>query len=269
MNAAADKRPMLFVLVSFILFVLLLMLPINTLFQAFWGEISDPQTEIVLKIVKRVIAAAVFLAYLFGTGSTTLLRRPVGSVAFPAFTGALLLSSNLSAVFFDLQAWRIWGTAPFTVALTAANCLAVALFEELAFRGAILTLLLKRFGGSRRGAVAAVALSSALFGLVHLVNLAGSPDLTVETLLQPLYTAAIGMVLAVVVLRTGSIWYAVLLHALFNFIGDLPLLLPAGLGANEAVASILDIWSVAVYLPLLLLCGIALIKSMTAAAYTL
>lgn len=80
-------------------------------------------------------------------------------------------------------------------------CLAIipAIAEELAFRGAVLTMLRRRMstGG-------AIALSSLLFGLVH-----GSA-------FRLLPTAALGVVLAVLAIRTRSIWPGVIAHALTN-----------------------------------------------------
>ncbi len=83
------------------------------------------------------------------------------------------------------------------------------LTEELAFRGVLLNGLLER------GVWPAVLVSSALFGLMHLSNLAlGSPWYSV--LLQVGFAAMAGTGYAAMRLRTGSLWPPILLHALFD-----------------------------------------------------
>lgn len=73
------------------------------------------------------------------------------------------------------------------------------LFEELICRGVVLESLRGRFG-----VVGAWALSSLFFGAIHL-----QPQLSVNALFM-------GMILGYVVIRTGSLWSAILLHAINN-----------------------------------------------------
>lgn len=75
----------------------------------------------------------------------------------------------------------------------------------------------------------------------------------------------IGLVLAVMVLRTGSIWGGVVIHALFNLAGDLPELLPSTLVDSAALTEFFEVWSVAVYLPFILLAAGVLMKCMNRA----
>ena len=74
-----------------------------------------------------------------------------------------------------------------------------AVVEEIIFRGAILRGLM------RYGPATAVILSSVLFSLVHM-----NP-------LQTVYQFALGIVLALVVLKTGKLIYAIILHFINNF----------------------------------------------------
>ncbi len=88
-----------------------------------------------------------------------------------------------------------------TLILAVIVVLLVAVGEEVAFRGVLLTLLLPRGTGT------AVAVSSVLFGLTHLVNLiAGAPVHGV--LLQIFFTGAgAGAAgFAALRIRTGSLW---------------------------------------------------------------
>lgn len=86
------------------------------------------------------------------------------------------------------------------------------IYEELLFRGFILGHLLRRLSPGH-----AVALSSLLFGVWHFKNLAfiGVP----EVLLQVGYAGLVlGPVLAVITLRTRSIWPGLMVHFLWNLV---------------------------------------------------
>ncbi|HLU68761.1 MAG TPA: type II CAAX endopeptidase family protein [Kofleriaceae bacterium] len=93
------------------------------------------------------------------------------------------------------------------------------LCEELLVRGAILRGLVGRLG-----AAGAVAASTVYFSLLHL-----SPA-------RALPTALLGALLAVVVLRSGSVWPAVIAHALNNAAAVL-LSSPALAGAAAALSA--------------------------------
>lgn len=89
--------------------------------------------------------------------------------------------------------------------------LSVGFIEELIFRGVIIRAWLKN------GVYAAVAVSTALFGLAHLMQLMGGQS-TYGTILQIVFSLVLGLALALVVVRTWSIWGVILFHALFDFV---------------------------------------------------
>lgn len=86
----------------------------------------------------------------------------------------------------------------FVFAITPAVC------EEFFFRGFVLGSL------HRLSNVMAVVISSVLFGLMHVLT---SNVLMIERFLP---TALIGVLLAIIALRTGSIWPGIIFHALHN-----------------------------------------------------
>lgn len=86
----------------------------------------------------------------------------------------------------------------FVFAITPAVC------EEFFFRGFVLGSL------NRLSTVMAVVVSSILFGLMHVLT---SNVLMIERFLP---TALIGVLLAVIALRTGSIWPGMIFHAIHN-----------------------------------------------------
>lgn len=103
---------------------------------------------------------------------------------------------------FMVDAYR---TAGFLPALYAAVVLAAPLFEEILFRGFLLPGLAR--SPHLRGA-GAVLLSSVLFALPHLQY----------DLFDMTAVFGLGVLFAVVRLRTGSTWLAIGLHALVNLL---------------------------------------------------
>lgn len=98
-----------------------------------------------------------------------------------------------------------WSSFMFLVVME----LVVGFSEELVFRGLILRALLPT------GMTRAVLVSSALFGLVHLGNIVYGASVAV-TLFQVVGVFAFGVGMAAIVLRTGALWPAMLIHALSN-----------------------------------------------------
>lgn len=115
------------------------------------------------------------------------------------------------------------------IAAYAVLVIAVAINEETWFRGVVLALL--RPSGIR----AAIIGSAALFGVLHLGNLAGGAD-PAGTLLQALFAVLFGVIAAELAVLTGSLWPAIIWHATWDFTSYLggnattPLAL-AGVGA--------------------------------------
>ena len=124
--------------------------------------------------------------------------------------------NNLPLVGFAANAVTFTAGAGSTL-LFIFNCLAVGLFEELVFRGTVLTLLLRVLPSGRKGAFGAVIISSAVFALMHLVNLMSNP--VGEVFMQVGYSFLIGAMCALALLLTRNIFVCTLLHAGFNFCG--------------------------------------------------
>ena len=141
-----------------------------------------------------------------GLGLGGLRPRPMlvglaaGTLGILVPAGALLAAGRLG---FERQPAEItsWWTAAggsFIVLLPAA------LTEELALRGYLLTTLIEGVG-----APLAVAITSVLFALLHLLN----PD---PTFLSIGIVALAGLFLATVRLTTGSLWAAWIAHLAWN-----------------------------------------------------
>lgn len=98
--------------------------------------------------------------------------------------------------------------------------LSVALLEETFFRGLLLPFFEKLFRTQRYAKLYAVLVTSVLFALFHLINLAFGADVP-STLLQVGYTFLIGAMLAVMLLKTENLWLCIFTHFLFDVGGML------------------------------------------------
>ncbi len=104
------------------------------------------------------------------------------------------------------------------VGLFALECFCVALFEEMAFRGMVFLRILEKRRDKTSSIIISIFLSSAIFGLIHLVNLFYSSPVLV--LMQIGYSFLVGGMCSVVLLKTHNIWLCVVLHGTFNFCGE-------------------------------------------------
>lgn len=105
------------------------------------------------------------------------------------------------------------------VLMYALLCLSVGFFEEIAFRGCVFMYLLKSRTKSRLGIFMSVFWSAIVFGAIHFVNIFGGSVGAV--LLQIGYSALIGALCSVLLMKTGNIWLCVLFHAIYNFAGGI------------------------------------------------
>ena len=91
----------------------------------------------------------------------------------------------------------------------------VGVAEETLFRGFLLYALVRVWGDTRRGLLAAVTLPALLFGLLHIAQVSGGNPLD-DTLMTMLNCFVSGLWWGALVLLGGSLWSAVLIHAAIN-----------------------------------------------------
>ncbi|MDB2686900.1 ABC transporter permease subunit [Mariniblastus sp.] len=120
---------------------------------------------------------------------------------FTWFTSLVMIVYPPSGDMFQLQAavTNILGSAPNIFAILAVFALAPAIFEELAFRGFILSGM-----QSLRNKWQAILVTSLLFGIAHGV------------LQQSLITSVVGVVMAIIAVQTKSIFPCMLFHFTHN-----------------------------------------------------
>ncbi|MCR2807899.1 CPBP family intramembrane glutamic endopeptidase [Paenibacillus soyae] len=112
-----------------------------------------------------------------------------------------------------LVANRGFADAPATtfVYLFLSQILLVAFVEETLFRGILIRLF------AHKGARYAVLISSFFFGVTHALQALGGQSLE-DTILQIVYAFAVGLVLALLVIKHRSIVLTIVFHGLHNFI---------------------------------------------------
>ncbi|NKY60131.1 CPBP family intramembrane glutamic endopeptidase [Nocardia flavorosea] len=163
-------------------------------------------------LVGPVLACVVIWLYIWA--GRRIERRRV--VEFPRRGGGLHLvvgtvaGIGLAAVAIGFLAlagvYRIsgWGSVFGAFAVAGTMC-AIAVAEEVFFRGIVFRLLWGRWG-----TVVALVVSAVLFGLVHLIN----PDASVWGAIAIAVEA--GLLLGAAYLATGSLWLAIGLHFGWN-----------------------------------------------------
>ncbi len=106
------------------------------------------------------------------------------------------------------------------IAMLAVECVFIGIFEEAAFRGIILDLVLERFGNTKKGVFTSLVVTSAAFGLIHIFNLFAGAGFG-ATVQQIGYSFLIGGMCGVVFVKTGCLPLAMAIHAIYDFCGYL------------------------------------------------
>lgn len=205
-------------------------------------------------IIPRLIGGVVFLLLIirvryrvFGSGERRckigyLLCLPCLLVAVNNFPFIGIATGNITVIRADL------------LPIFLLECFAIALYEEMAFRGFVFPYILEKLRRGRLQIFFSIVLSGAVFSIVHLTNLfsGGSPG---GVILQIGYSFLIGSMCAVVLLRTANIWACVLIHTVYDFGGLFVPNVAQGKiwdGATVTITAVLGVlvllWTVALFL---------------------
>lgn len=104
------------------------------------------------------------------------------------------------------------------VVLFVFYCFSIGLYEEVVFRGIVFPLCLMATKNKKHGVFWAMAISSAIFALGHIMALLSGASI-VSTLLQIGYSFLIGAMCAIVVYITHNLTIAIVLHTIFDIGG--------------------------------------------------
>ena len=143
---------------------------------------------------------------------------------------------------------------PGLIALYVVRNLAIGFLEEVMGRGVVLTVMLRKWGNTRRGIYRAVLVSSALFGVAHIFNLVAGRLPPLASLTQIIVSFIFGVAFAACFLRNNTIWPVVVVHAMMDIGGGLRHI---AVGGAEQIAVANTTWAqvaatLVVSLPLLL-----------------
>ena len=176
--------------------------------------------ELVNMIISRVLGGLAFLILTISCKYRVMspFKNTSGKawlIALPALIVALNNLPFLSLLSGEASVHGAW----WQLSLLLAQCMAVAFFEEMTFRSFVMLAVMEKRRASVKDIFVSIVITSGIFGLVHLVNLFTSSPVAV--ILQILYSFLIGAMCSVVLLYTRNIWICVLIHGLFNFMGDI------------------------------------------------
>jgi len=127
------------------------------------------------------------------------------------------------------------------------QCFSIGLFEEMAFRGIVLLLIVNKFAKTTKGIFISLILSSAIFGGIHLFNIFSGAGIG-DTILQVGYSFLMGGMWGAILLKTHNIWLCVMLHAVYDFCGMLMPTLGAGTWWDLPTIIITVIFSIAIFI---------------------
>ena len=227
-------HPILYCILSEVLFLgsMVVFSLLATIVLAAAGADFDTMDGYLFGSVQEAVGLAVALLLLARTGRLDLLRR-----RGCGFLNGLLV--GMYPLFFI--GYTAFGTLAFgrpdtpllplpRILTFLLNMIFVGVAEELVFRGIIAQTLLERYGTARAGVWKACLVSGVLFGAAHLSNLLGSAPFGV--LMQCVFAASLGVMLAAIYFRTGNLWVTVFLHSAM----DIAAMLIGGLYGTTSVA---------------------------------
>jgi membrane protease YdiL (CAAX protease family) len=201
--------------IFFISMIIILILSYIDLFS-FSNQLTN---EMLSNSIPRLLGGIVFVVLMIMTGykKSFKFNGPVLTSLFVIIPGVLIAVNNFPIIAY-LEG-RVEITEPvYNIYIFLIECFSISFFEEIVFRGIVLILLIQKLPSTKKGMYLAIFISSLIFGLSHLVNLFGGISLT-DVLQQVGYSFLMGLMWAVVYLKTKNIWWSVLLHSAYNFFG--------------------------------------------------
>jgi membrane protease YdiL (CAAX protease family) len=178
-------------------------------------------------VVNRIVGARDALPRALLFSSWLLLWGGLVVVWRPAFFGfrvgrifdhwRLILAATVGAAAATAGLLTLVGATPYSDASLPVEVIVVPFTEELAFRGVLLTALIAvytRLFSAPRAVILAVVANGLAFGAGHLANaLSVDPIFVVQ---QAAFAGILGTACAALMLRTSSVYPAMLLHAAVN-----------------------------------------------------
>lgn len=219
LSALADHRPLLFVLGVTVTWFFLLIVSAGVAARALRKPYGEPSSAIIARLVAT--AGVLWLVWRLGWLGASGIARLGGWPVWLLALGSLLYFASASLysfygkLAFDASVLRL----PAARAAMLTN-LAAGLGEEMLFRGLALYALARVWGDAAPGRIAAVAVAALLFAVMHMMQVFQGVPLSAARWLI-LETCVISLWWGALALWGGSIWPAVLLHAVVNALAAL------------------------------------------------
>ncbi|MGH1492314.1 MAG: lysostaphin resistance A-like protein [Acidimicrobiales bacterium] len=180
------------------------------------GRNVDWNSPTAFNLLAKGLSVAVIVAVLFGLGwlrsawVTTPVREWDRKWPLYLVPGLVVIGLNLTGLKLDELTFSAGRVFEWVI-----DNLFTGLWEEFLTRSLMLYILYRVWGHTMAGARKAIVVAGVLFGLAHLVNLLGSGTVS-EVLTQVTYAAIVGIFFGAVIIKTGSIWPGVIVHALID-----------------------------------------------------
>ncbi|HDR3347235.1 TPA: CPBP family intramembrane metalloprotease [Bacillus cereus] len=200
------------VILSFFAVIMVLTIVVDSVFSIIFAD--DNVAQLVARFVLIVIMLLV---------NVTVFKLKFGNMMNRIGLGLLLLLPGLSYVVLNLigvEFDNLMKASMQAYLIAVVSTIAAVSYEEILLRGLLLNGLLKAWSQKKNGILLAVIWSSVLFSLVHAINLLSGAPLD-ATLLQLIYTTAMGFLFAAVYLRTNNLLIPIIGHFVINFSGVL------------------------------------------------
>ncbi|RJX25524.1 MAG: CPBP family intramembrane metalloprotease [Acholeplasma sp.] len=181
------------------------------------GYMKD--VDMIRHSVIRFFSGILLLYLLFKFGYQHVLKFKMSRHSFYAMIPALLIAINNFPIISFLDG-RAQLTEPnYRVVLFLIECFSIGFLEELIFRGILLLFLFQAFSHIKYRVFITILISSLVFGLFHITNVFEGAPLS-STILQIGYSFLMGILWASIYMKTGNLWFSMVLHALYNFFGQ-------------------------------------------------
>ena len=215
----AFNRPLVFSFLVILVAGVLTEIPFDT---ALSPVVDEPAAEFFRVLIGHTGTGLLLVGLLFKldlfkrAGFTRPSRWKAVWLVWPLTLLALLNASELID-----GSLTIDSSCPWLLVLYIAMNLAIGFCEDVMGRGVVLTVMLQKWGYTRRGIYQAVLVSSALFGVAHIFNLMTGHLPLLAGLTQIIYSVFFGVIFAACFLRNNAIWPAILMHGVIDFGGGL------------------------------------------------
>lgn len=180
---------------------------------------AEKDVAMMTSSISRISAGLIFMILLYALQYKEIFQFKNTLKSLIIMIPALIIAINNFPIiaFFDGRATL---TDPmYRIFLFLIECLSVGFFEEILFRGIILLVLIQKLEHRKNGTMYAILISSIFFGMLHLLNLFQGASIS-DVMLQVGYSFLVGVMWAVMYLRTHHLWLTMLMHALYNFFGQ-------------------------------------------------